>query len=74
MGVIEPVPARLPTVQLPALYPQSLRELLLPAFTVLIVGFSYDVVTAYIFARRNPDGSLTTNNITVEKNGVKPPM
>ena len=28
----------------------------------------------YIFARRNPDGSLTTNNITVEKNGVKPPM
>jgi Domain of unknown function (DUF5666) len=30
--------------------------------------------TVYIFARRNPDGSLTTNNITVEKNGVKPPM
>ena len=28
----------------------------------------------YIFARRNSDGSLTTNNITVEKNGVKPPM
>lgn len=28
----------------------------------------------YIFARRNPDGSLTTNNITVEKNGIKPPM
>jgi hypothetical protein len=28
----------------------------------------------YIFARRNPDGSLTTNNITVERNGVKPPM
>jgi len=31
-------------------------------------------MTAYIFARKNPDGSLTTNNITVEKNGVKPPM
>ena len=55
MGVIEPVPARLPTVQLPALHPQSLRELLLPAFTVLIVGFSYDVVTAYIFARRGEE-------------------
>lgn len=30
--------------------------------------------TVYIFARKAPDGSLTTGNITVEKNGVKPPM
>ena len=52
VGVVGPVPARLPTVQLPALHPQSLRELLLPAFTVLIVGFSDDVVTARSFARR----------------------
>ena len=28
----------------------------------------------YIFARKAPDGSLTTGNITVEKNGLKPPM
>jgi hypothetical protein len=30
--------------------------------------------TVYIFARKAPDGALTTANITVEKNGVKPPM
>ena len=35
--------------------PQSLRELLLPAFTVLIVGFSDDVVTARSFARRGEE-------------------
>jgi hypothetical protein len=28
----------------------------------------------YIFARKAPDGTLTAANITVEKNGVKPPM
>lgn len=28
----------------------------------------------YIFARKSPDGALTAANITVEKNGVKPPM
>jgi hypothetical protein len=28
----------------------------------------------YIFARKSADGTLTTGNITVEKNGVKPPM
>ena len=55
VGVVGPVPARLPTVQLPALHPQSLRELLLPAFTVLIVGFSDDVVTARSFARRGEE-------------------
>ena len=52
IGVVGPVPARLPTVELPALHPQQLRDLLLPAFTVLIVGFSDDVVTARSFARR----------------------
>ena len=55
VGVVGPVPARLPTVQLPALHPQSLRELLLPAFTVLIVGFSDDVVTARSCARRGEE-------------------
>ena len=55
VGVVGPVPARLPTVQLPALHPQPLRELLLPAFTVLIVGFSDDVATARSFARRGEE-------------------
>ena len=55
VGVVGPVPARLPTVQLPALHPQSLRELLLPALTMLIVGFSDDVVTARSFARRGEE-------------------
>jgi SulP family sulfate permease len=55
VGVVGPVPARFPTVQLPALHPQLLRELLLPAFTVLIVGFSDDVVTARSFARRGEE-------------------
>ncbi|HWE74116.1 MAG TPA: hypothetical protein VG328_13205 [Stellaceae bacterium] len=30
--------------------------------------------TVYVFARKGPDGALTTGNVTVEKNGVKPPM
>ena len=35
---------------MPGLSPHVLRELLLPAFTVLIVGFSDDVLTARSFA------------------------
>jgi sulfate permease, SulP family len=50
--VIGPVPAGLPVAALPGLHLQVLRELLLPAFTVLIVGFSDDVLTARSFARR----------------------
>jgi sulfate permease, SulP family len=53
--LIGPVPARLPAVALPALHPDVLRELLLPAFTVLTVGFSDDVVTARSFASRGED-------------------
>ncbi|MGN6791633.1 MAG: SulP family inorganic anion transporter, partial [Streptosporangiaceae bacterium] len=41
--------------QLPAFHPHVLRELLLPAFTVLIVAFSDDVLTARSFARRGED-------------------
>src|SRR5258708_7903002 len=52
-SVVGPVPARLPAVGLPTLDPGVLRELLLPAFTVLIVGFSDDVVTARSFAGRD---------------------
>ena len=28
----------------------------------------------FVFARRRPDGTLFANNVSVEKNGVKPPM
>ena len=59
IGVVGPVPGRLPTVQLPALHPQQLRDLLLPAFTVLIVGFNDDVATARAFASR--DEKIATN-------------
>jgi sulfate permease, SulP family len=51
--VVGPVPARLPSVELPAFHPVQLRDLLLPAFTVLVVGFSDDVVTARSFAGRD---------------------
>jgi sulfate permease, SulP family len=53
--VVGPVPARLPSVELPAFHPVQLRDLLLPAFTVLVVGFSDDVVTARSFARRGEE-------------------
>jgi sulfate permease, SulP family len=53
VSLVGPVPARLPPVGLPTLDPGVLRELLLPAFTVLIVGFSDDVVTARSFADRD---------------------
>ena len=53
VSLVGPVPARLPSVGLPTLDPGVLRELLLPAFTVLIVGFSDDVVTARSFADRD---------------------
>jgi high affinity sulfate transporter 1 len=53
--VVGPVPAGLPAVELHSVHPQLLHELLLPAFTVLIVGFSDDVVTARSFARRGEE-------------------
>src|SRR4029077_1125221 len=53
VSLVGPVPARLPSVGLPTLDPGVLRELLLPAFTVLVVGFSDDVVTARSFADRD---------------------
>jgi sulfate permease, SulP family len=52
VAVVGPIPAGLPVPGLPDLHPQVLRELLLPAFTVLIVAFSDDVLTARSFARR----------------------
>ena len=50
VGIVGPVPAGLPVPRLPDLHPQVLRTLLLPAFTVLIVAFSDDVLTARSFA------------------------
>jgi sulfate permease, SulP family len=52
VAVVGPIPAGLPVPRLPALHPDTLRLLALPAFTVLIVGFSDDVLTARSFARR----------------------
>jgi sulfate permease, SulP family len=52
VAVVGPIPAALPSPGLPDVHPGVLRELLLPAFTVLIVGFSDDVLTARSFARR----------------------
>jgi MFS superfamily sulfate permease-like transporter len=52
VAVVGPVPAGLPVPRLPDVSPHVLRELLLPAFTVLVVGFSDDVLTARSFARR----------------------
>jgi sulfate permease, SulP family len=50
--VVGPIPAGFPTPGLPELHAHDLQELLLPAFTVLIVGFSDDVLTARSFERR----------------------
>ena len=50
IGVVGAIPAGLPVPRLPDVHPHDLRELLLPAFSVLIVGFSDDVLTARSFA------------------------
>jgi SulP family sulfate permease len=52
VSVVGPIPAGLPVPGLPDVHPQVVRELLLPAFTVLIVAFSDDVLTARSFVRR----------------------
>ncbi len=51
LGVVGTIPAGLPVPRLPGLRPSDLRELLLPAFSVMIVAFSDDVLTARSFAR-----------------------
>ena len=51
VSTVGPIPAGLPVPRLPKVDPHVVRELLLPAFTVLIVGFSDDVLTARSFAR-----------------------
>jgi len=59
VSTVGPVPAGLPAPKLPDVHPNVLRELLLPAFTVLIVGFSDDVLTARSFKR--PEESVVAN-------------
>jgi high affinity sulfate transporter 1 len=51
------IPSGLPVPKLPDLRPQDVRELLLPALSVLLVAFSDDVLTGRSFAR----GSETVN-------------
>src|SRR5215469_6973565 len=52
VAIVGPIPAGFPAPHLPTLHPAELRRLLLPAFSVLIVGFSDDVLTGRSFARR----------------------
>ena len=52
VSVVGQIPAGFPVPRVPDLHPDALRTLALPAFTVLIVGFSDDVLTGRSFARR----------------------
>src|SRR5215469_6570716 len=52
VAVVGPIPAGFPAPRMPALQPALLGMLLLPAFAVLIVCFSDDVLTGGSFARR----------------------
>jgi sulfate permease, SulP family len=52
VAVVGQIPTGLPVPQLPAVDPHVIRELLLPAFSVMIVAFTDDVLTARSFARR----------------------
>jgi high affinity sulfate transporter 1 len=52
VSVVGPIPAGLPVPGLPDVSWHQLRELLLPAFSVMIVAFTDDIRTARSFARR----------------------
>jgi sulfate permease, SulP family len=52
VSVVGPIPAGLPVPRLPDVRWHELRELLLPAFSVMIVAFTDDILTARSFARR----------------------
>ena len=51
ISVVGSIPAALPSPALPGLHPHDLQVLLLPAFSVLLVAFSDDVLTARAFGR-----------------------
>lgn len=50
---IGPIPAGLPTPQVPDVHLSTLNQLVLPAIAVVIVGFTDDVLTARSFATRD---------------------
>jgi len=52
ISLVGPIPAGLAEPGLPPINAHDVQELALPAFTVLIVGFSDDVLTARSFERR----------------------
>ncbi len=52
VAVVGGIPSGLPPVSLPDLRPADLRELIGPAFTVLVIAFSDVVLTGRAFARR----------------------
>jgi sulfate permease, SulP family len=52
IAVVGRLPAQLPVPAIPALGPRDLQALLLPAFSVFIVAFTDDVLTARSFAGR----------------------
>ena len=52
LSVVGTVPSGLPTVQVPDLSLSDIRELLLPAFGIAIVGYTDNVLTARAFAAR----------------------
>jgi sulfate permease, SulP family len=60
VAVVGPIPAGFPVPHVPAIHPTELRVLLLPAFSVLIVGFSDDVLTGRSFARRGENINANT--------------
>ncbi|HVB45518.1 MAG TPA: sulfate permease [Streptosporangiaceae bacterium] len=51
VAVVGPVPSGLPPVSLPDLRPGDLRDLIGPAFTVLVMAFTDDVLTARAFVQ-----------------------
>jgi sulfate permease, SulP family len=67
VSVVGPIPAGLPVPGLPEAGWHELRELLLPAFSVMIVAFTDDVLTARSFARR---GELVRANQELVALGV----
>jgi sulfate permease, SulP family len=59
------IPAGWPAPALPDMNPGDLRKLLLPAFTVFVVGFSDLVLTARAFARRGEQVSANRELLTL---------
>jgi sulfate permease, SulP family len=59
------IPAGLPAPAVPALNPAAIGQLALPAFSVLVVAFSDDVLTARAFARSGEQISANRELLTL---------